>query len=73
MRSGADVANGHLLSDVKVAVDGQYGALEVMDGFGEKFVRGVLQELLQEKLRRGCQQRVLTVWSTDVLKGQDGC
>lgn len=69
--SGADVAHGHLWSNVKVAVDGQHGAPKVSDSFGEEFVGGVLQELLQEELCRGCQKGVLTVGSTDVLQGQD--
>lgn len=71
--SGADVAYGHLWSNVKVAVNGQHRTLEVMDGFGEEFVGCVLKEFLQEKLCRGCQQCVFTVGSTDILKGQDGC
>lgn len=45
----------YLLSNVKVAVNGQYRTLEVMDGFGEEFIWGVLKELLQEELCRGCQ------------------
>lgn len=45
----------YLWSNVKVAVNGQHRTLEVMDGFGEEFVGSVLKELLQEKLRRGCQ------------------
>lgn len=45
----------YLRSDVKVAVNGQHRTLEVMDGFGEEFVGSMLKELLQEKLRRGCQ------------------
>lgn len=28
----------YLLSNVKVAVNGQYRTLEVMDGFGEEFI-----------------------------------
>lgn len=61
----------YLWSNVKVAVDGQHGAPKVSDSFGEEFVGGVLQELLQEELCRGCQKGVLTVGSTDVLQGQD--
>lgn len=45
----------YLRPNVKVAVDGQHGTPEVLDGFGEEFVRGMLKELLQEKLCRGCQ------------------
>lgn len=40
-------------------------APKVSDSFGEEFVGGVLQELLQEELCRGCQKGVLTVGSTD--------
>lgn len=58
----------YLEADVQVAVNGQYGVLEVMDGLREEFVRCVLKEFLQEELRRGCQQRMLTVRGADVLK-----
>lgn len=63
----------YLQSDVQVAVDGQYWVLEVMNGLGEEFVGCVLKEFLQEELRWGCQQRVLAVRGTDVLKGHYWC
>lgn len=62
----------YLPANVQVAVDGQHGALEAADGFGEELVGGMLQELLQEKLRRGCQQCVLAVRGAHILKGLDG-
>lgn len=63
----------YLKPDVQVAVNGQHRVLEVMDGLWEEFVRRMLKELLQEELRRGCQQRMLTVRGADVLKGHYWC
>jgi len=63
----------YLKPDVQVAVDGQYRVLEVMNGLREEFVRRMLKELLQEELRRGCQQCMLAVRSTDVLKRHYWC
>jgi hypothetical protein len=62
----------YLLSNVKVAVDGQHRTLEVLDGFGEEFICSMLKEPLEEKLCRGCQKCVLAVRRADVLEGQDG-
>ena len=63
----------YLETNVQIAVNGQYWVLEVMNGLREEFVRRMLKELLQEELRWGCQQRVLTVWGTDVLKRHNWC
>lgn len=63
----------YLEPDVQVAVNGQYRVLEVMNGLWEEFVRRMLKEFLQEELRRGCQQCMLAVRGTDVLKRHYWC
>lgn len=63
----------YLEPDVQVAVNGQHRVLEVVNSLGEEFVRRVLKELLQEELRWGCQQGMLAVRGTDVLKRHYWC
>lgn len=63
----------YLKPDVQVAVNGQYRVLEVMNGLRKEFVCRMLKKFLQEELRWGCQQRMLTVRGTDVLKRHYWC
>ena len=68
----ARVCRSHLWAEVEVAVDGQHRVAGVVDCLGEKPVAAALQELLQQELGRGGQQRVLVVRGTHVLRGADG-
>lgn len=61
----------YLRSQIQVAVDQQHGVALVPQGQREEAVAVLLEELLQQKLRRGRQERVLAVRSADVLGGHD--
>lgn len=65
-------SDSYLRPQVKVAVDGQHGVAVILQGQREEAVAVVLQELLQQELRRGCEERVLAVGGADVLGWHDG-
>ena len=72
MDSTALPSDGYLRPQVQVAVHGQYGVAGILQGQWEEAVAVVLEELLQEELCRGREERVLAVGGADVLGGHDG-
>ena len=65
-------SDSYLRPQVKVAVHGQHGVAVIPQGEREEAVTVVLQELLQQELRGGREERVLAVGGADVLGRHDG-
>lgn len=64
-------SGSYLRAQVKVAVDQQHGVAVIPQGEREEAVAVLLQELLQQELGRGREERVLAVRGADVLGRHD--
>lgn len=63
------VCAAYLMSQVEVTVHRQYRVCVVLGAEWKQLLAGVLEVFFQQELSWCSQEKVLAVWSTDVLRG----